>query len=134
MRVAVCIDDFGGMIFNGRRQSRDRALTADLLREVGEGKLRIFPFSAELFEANTVTVSADFLSEAGEDELCFLENEPLSPHLDRVGELILYRWNRRYPRDLLLDVDPLAAGLRLAEQTELRGYSHETITKERYTR
>ena len=134
MRVAVCIDDFGGMTFNGRRQSRDRELTADLMREAGEGKLRISPFSADLFEADTVAVSEDFLAEAAEAELCFLEDQPLSPYLDRVDELILYRWNRRYPRDLLFDVDPAAAGLRLVEQTEFRGYSHEKITKERYTR
>ena len=134
MRVAVCIDDFGGMTFNGRRQSRDRELTADLVREAGEGKLRISPFSADLFEADAVAVSADFLAEAAEAELCFLEDQPLLPHLDRVDELILYRWNRRYPRDLLFDVDPVAAGLRLVEQTEFRGYSHEKITKERYTR
>lgn len=134
MRVAVCIDDFGGMMFNRRRQSRDRELTADLVREAGEGKLRISPFSTELFPADAVTVSADLLVEATEDELCFLEDRALSPHLDRVKELILYRWNRRYPRDLLLDVDPLEAGLRLVEQTEFQGYSHEKITKERYVR
>ena len=134
MRVAVCIDDFGGMMFNRRRQSRDRVLTADLLAEAGDGKLRIAPFSTELFPADAVTVSADLLVEATEDELCFLEDRALLPYLDRVKELILYRWNRRYPRDLLLDVDPLEAGLRLVEQTEFQGYSHEKITKERYVR
>ena len=31
MILAFCIDDQGGLAFNHRRQSRDRALVADLL-------------------------------------------------------------------------------------------------------
>lgn len=134
MRVALCVDDLGGMLFNGRRQSRDRVLIADLLREAAPARLLISPFSADLFGADAVTASADFLQTAGAGELCFVENVPLAPHADRIDELILYRWNRRYPRDLTLDLDPLAAGLRLVEQTALAGYSHENITKERYVR
>ena len=134
MRVALCVDDLGGMLFNGRRQSRDRGLIADLLREAAPARLLISPFSADLFGADAVTVSEDFLQTAGAGELCVLENAPRAPHADRIDELILYRWNRRYPRDLTLDLDPLAAGLRLVEKTELAGYSHESITKERYVR
>ena len=35
MILAFCIDDQGGLVFNHRRQSRDRALVADLLAEAG---------------------------------------------------------------------------------------------------
>ena len=132
MRVAVCIDDLGGMIFNFRRQSRDRVQLADLAAEAGEGRLLISPFSADILPA--AVCDPDFLQNAAPCDLCFVENEPLAPHLCRIDELILYRWNRRYPRDACLDIDPAAAGLRLSERTELRGYSHEMITKERYVR
>ena len=134
MRVAVCVDDFGGMLFNGRRQSRDRELVAHLLRIAPPGRLLISPFSADLFPAEAVTLAEDFLERAEKDDLCFAEDAPLLPHLSRIDELILYRWNRRYPRDVLLDVDPAAQGLRLLSRIELAGYSHETITEERYVR
>lgn len=134
MRVALCVDDLGGMLFNGRRQSRDRELKADLLREAAPARLLISPFSADLFSEGEVTVSPDFLKTAGEGALCFVEDAPLAKHAARIDELILYRWNRRYPRDLTLDLDPAAAGLRLVEVTEFAGYSHEKITKERYVR
>ncbi|MBQ8173922.1 MAG: hypothetical protein IJ009_00805 [Clostridia bacterium] len=134
MRVAVCVDDLGGMIFNHRRQSRDRVLVADLLTEAGKGRLLISPFSADLLGEGGATVTPQFLSAAEKGDLCFVESEPLAPHLDRIDELIVYRWNCRYPRDLCLDVEPLAAGLRLSERTEFAGYSHKIITKERYIR
>ena len=37
MILVICVDDKGGMAFNGRRQSMDRLLRADLLQTVGEG-------------------------------------------------------------------------------------------------
>ena len=40
MILAFCIDDQGGLAFNHRRQSRDRALVADLScwRQPGRGR------------------------------------------------------------------------------------------------
>ena len=35
MILAFCMDDQGGLAFNHRRQSRDRALVADLLAAAG---------------------------------------------------------------------------------------------------
>lgn len=134
MRVAVCIDDLGGMTFNRRRQSRDRVLLADLLAEVKEGRLLISPFSEDLFADKEATATRLFLGIARREDLCFAEDAALAPYLSRIDELILYRWNCRYPRDRVLDIDPLAAGMRLAETVELAGHSHEKITKERYVR
>ena len=36
MILMACVDGRNGMAFNCRRQSRDRAVRADLLAEVGE--------------------------------------------------------------------------------------------------
>lgn len=38
MILAFCMDDQGGLAFNHRRQSRDRALVADLLAAAGRGR------------------------------------------------------------------------------------------------
>ena len=44
MRVIVCLDDRNGMLFNRRRQSRDRRVVEDILRELGEKRLLVNGF------------------------------------------------------------------------------------------
>lgn len=129
MRVALCIDDYGGMLFNNRRQSRDRVLLADLLREA-DGRLRIHPFSEKLIP--DAASSEDYLTAAGDADLCFVEKDSLAAFASAIDEVILYRWNRHYPADTYFDLDLTA--FRLVEATEFVGSSHEKITKERYKR
>ena len=112
MTAIVCVDEAWGMAFHGRRQSRDRAVCARILEDAAE----------------------DFLAQAGPGELCFVEEPPLLPWLDRLEGLVLYRWNRRYPADAWLDVRPGPPGWTLARREEFSGHSHERITKEVYTR
>lgn len=130
----LCIDDAGGVLFNRRRLSQDRALRADVLREAAGRRLWMSAYTRRQFsggaEEENLTVDEDFLTRAGEGELCFVEGQPLSPHLQRMEGLILYRWNRRYPADTYLDIDLTA--LRLQSREEFPGHSHETITKEVY--
>ena len=59
MILAFCIDDQGGLAFNHRRQSRDRALVADLLAAAGGRPVFCLPYSAGLFDPGTVTVTDD---------------------------------------------------------------------------
>jgi len=134
MRVALCIDDKNGMLFNHRRQSRDRVLIADLLASVGEGRLYITPFSQKLLEPYGVelTVSENMLCEAEKDDLCFVEDLPLSGVAHKIDELIIYRWNRVYPADVYFDVDIEKESFRLTETVDFEGSSHEKITKETY--
>ena len=51
MKIIVCLDDFGGMLFNFRRQSRDRVLIADVMADIADKKIYILEFSKLLFEA-----------------------------------------------------------------------------------
>lgn len=134
MIAAVCIGDGGGMLFNRRRVSRDRAQQEDLLALCGEGRLWLAPCSAALFgwAAERVAVDDAFLEKAGPGEVCFVEDRPLSPLADRLEAVLLYRWNRAYPADVRLDLD--LSGFRLAERTEFPGTSHEKITRELYRR
>ena len=48
MNLIVCLDDRNGMMFNGRRQSRDRADIEDILRDCA-GRLCIEGYSEPLF-------------------------------------------------------------------------------------
>ena len=130
MTLVVCLDDQQGMMFNRRRQSRDRILIAELLAHVGERRLIISPYSAPLFPADApnLTVANDPCAAADRDSFAFVEDtDPLS-HWDEVTELLIYRWNRIYPADRKFQGD--LSGFRLTETTEFAGSSHDTITKE----
>jgi len=129
MIVAVCVDERNGMLFNGRRVSRDRAQQEDLLALCG-GRLWAAPFSASLLDwaAERVTVDPDYLQKAGPGEVCFVEAEDLSAVADRIEGMIVYRWNRVYPADRRLDL----SDFQLTGRTEFPGTSHETITRETY--
>ncbi len=130
MKLIVCLDDAGGMMFNRRRQSRDRVLIADMIRHVGDVPLRISPYSAPLFgeDAPTLCVAPNPLEGAGKDDYCFVEDAPLPQNLDGVNELIIYRWNRLYPSDVRFSCDTSA--FFLAESLDFVGSSHDKITKE----
>ena len=136
MILAVCVDDKNGMAFNGRRQSMDRLLRADLLAAAGEGPLWVSPYTAKQFDPAPPGLRAaeDFLLRAGPGELCFAEFPPLIQVLDRVEGILLYRWNRTYPADQYLDFVPAAAGFRLVSAADFSGSSHKTLTKEVYTK
>ena len=135
MTVFVCVDDENGMLFNRRRQSRDRVLIEDVLRTAGGAPLWVSPYSAPLFaEADPAVHTAEQpLEAAGAEEACFVEVPPLAPWLARIQTLIVYRWNRLYPSDRRLDIDP-AQGFSLRETSEFAGSSHEKITKEVWSR
>lgn len=130
MNVIVTLDNRGGMCFNRRRQSRDRVLNERILALAG-GRLLVSSFSARLFEGQSgVLVSDSFLSDAGEEDFCFVENEHLSAYADRIRKLIVYRWNRDYPGDFFLDLDLSAR--KLISSSEFAGSSHPVITEEIY--
>ena len=133
MEVIVCLDDRNGMRFHGRRQSRDRRVVEDLLGRLEGNRLWIAPCSADLFAGREqeVQVSEQFLAQAGEQDVCLVEDRLLAEEEERIGTLVVYRWNRRYPADLRLDLR-LGERWKLCGQEEFPGHSHETITREVY--
>ena len=130
--IAVCVDGRNGMLFNGRRQSQDMAQREDLLEFCGERRLWLSPYSAPLFPAERVQAAEDFLDQAEEGEICFVEDRPLAEEADRIEAAVLYHWNRAYPADVHLDLDLTA--FELTERSEFAGNSHEKITREIYRR
>lgn len=134
MRIAVCIDDRGGMLFNRRRQSQDRLLRQDLLSEAAGGPLWMSPYSLEQFSdpPEYIRPAENFPRRAGPGELCFFEDLDPAPWLAEAEEVVLYHWNRTYPSDRRFPL-PLT-GWTLARREEFPGSSHEKITKEVYRR
>lgn len=106
MNLILCLDNRNGMSFNGRKQSRDRMVDADveiLSKEKPDQYLRI-----------------DFWKDMPEDKI------------KEIEEILVYRWDKKYPADEFCPID--FSKWELVEQKELEGYSHEKITRERYKR
>ena len=134
MKLIVCLSDDNGMMFNHRRQSRDRVLIADMLQHVGTAPLWVTPYSAPLFpeDCASLQVVPDPAKVAGENDYCFVEDAPLPQGLENVNELLIYRWNRLYPSDVFFTCDTSA--FCLAKSDEFVGSSHDNITKEIWTK
>ena len=129
MKIIVCLDDGGGMLFNNRRQSRDRVVCEDIINNLEGKKLFVLPFSESLFEnfKEMVSVCEEFDQK---DQVFFVENQSVS-RFD-ADEVIVYKWNRVYPADFYCDID--FSEYILSSETQIKGYSHEKITKQVYSR
>jgi hypothetical protein len=132
MHIFVCIDNNNGMLFNNRRQSRDRILIEKVKEITGSSWLWIRDFSRTLFP-DDVIVDNDMLTKAGEEDYCFVEDVPLNPYTDKIDEIYVFRWNRDYPSDTFFDNDMLK-NFSLKSTEDFKGSSHEKITLERWVK
>ena len=132
MRLIVCIDDKGGMAFNHRRQSRDRVVTKKIEGLAREDILRTSLYYAKLFPPDVIESSEDYLSQAAEDDFCFVELENVTPYEHQIKEITVFRWNRLYPADLYFQID--LTQWKLVHTEDFPGNSHEKITMEVYRR
>ena len=133
MILAVCVDDKLGMLFNERRQSKDSELRKDLL-SLTDKTVWVNEYTAKQFtedEQMWLSIREDFLDDIGEDDLCLVENLPLSDYEKKVTKLILYRWNRIYPSDVRFPFD--LTNWELESEYEFTGSSHDKITRCIYT-
>ena len=136
MTIILCLDDSGAMTFMNRRQSRDKAVAADIAASA-RGRLIIAPYSEKLFTA----AGAEFLAvpdpfeEARGDDCVFIERG-LDPARDlpAADRLVVYFWNRDYPHDPAPPLVPEEFGFRPAAELDFPGKSHEIITKRVYVR
>ena len=135
MILIVCVDEKNGMIFNNRRQSRDRILIAHILEQTKNKKLWITNFSQDIFnmsDANNLIIDDQFVEKIGKEEYCFVENIDVKTLIDKVDKIILYNWNRNYPADKYFDVN--IDDWVVDSEEEFSGSSHEKITQKIYIR
>lgn len=135
MVIIVCLDENGGMLFNGRRQSRDKAV-AERIRGICKGKrLWMNSYSYRLYgdlEGVETIEEEHFLIKAGNGEMCLVEEELRKPVEDKIEEIIVFWWNRKYPADMRFNLEP--AKWEKVSALEFPGVSHEKIIEEVYKR
>lgn len=161
MILIACVEDAMGMMFHERRVSRDKAVCEDILRTSRDGILYMEEYSRRLFqefdapnisltegspaldsrafqqEKDGVRGAAGPLdakqAESGKTmtQYFFAERPGAVCEAD-ISEMILYRWNRRYPADQYFPID--LDGWELLHSEEFAGTSHDKITKESWRR
>lgn len=137
MILIACIDDGGGMMFNGRRQSRDSVLTKHIIGITAGKKLWMDKYSEKIFapeKPKNLFTCADPLAEAGKGDYCFTEDIQPGAYEDRIEMIMLYKWNRAYPSDLLFDIPLEEHGWKISTTRDFVGTSHDKITEEVYMR
>ena len=131
MNLIICLDNNGGYSFAGRRQSQDKIQAEKMLELVADGKLFVNEYTAKLFKElpQNLIVCTDPISQAKEDDYCFIENISLQNIV--ANKIIIYRWNRAYPSDKKFPQE-LLNGKKLVSTCDFMGNSHEKITQEVY--
>ena len=126
MKLIVCVSNNNGMMFNQRRQSRDKELIRKIL-EITDGKLVIHPYSKTLFQEN-VEVKDNPLDM--NDKYVFIEDPSLIKDDMEFDEIIICKWNRDYPADQYFVYDMMQYNLISIET--IVGNSHDEIQIEKY--
>ena len=134
MKIAVCIDEKNGMLFAKRRQSMDRILRENFLTLTGGAVVWMSPYTAGQFAdtPDRIRADAEYLEKAQENDWCFVEDGDLEACADKITQIVLYRWNRRYPADTWFPIELFAHKWTLVAQRDFPGSSHEQITEEVY--
>ena len=108
MILITVVDDRMGMCFNRRRLSRDRVLSDKILALTNEKVLWMSSYSEKLFDSvkhSQINIDDDCLREAAAGEYCFVETEDPATAKDWIEQIILFKWNRRYPADVFFSID-----------------------------
>ena len=137
MNIIVCLDDKNGMMFNKRRQSQDKVLRADIKELVKNQDLFMNEYSYKLYkdiDNGNIKVSENFLEQCTENDFCLVEDKLLNNYINKINNIIIYKWNRIYPSDLYFDINLTSNSWELLETKEFEGSSHEKITRIIYRR
>ena len=142
MKVIMCLDNNNGMMFNNRRTSRDREVIKDIVYNYKNEKISISVYSKELFEDylkdnglesledNNIIVDDDYISKINDNDYCFIEEMSIIDYNIKLEQIVVYRWDRIYPADTYCQID--FDDYVLKGKEEIKGYSHEKISKEIY--
>lgn len=129
MTLFLTVDNDFGVAFNRRRQSRDSAVVGDIASSAC-GDIITTAYSAKLFGDMPQVLVTDDIFQPKADGFVFCECADAAEHFDIFDTIVLYKWNRDYPHDVILSKTPVQCGFALESTAEFVGTSHDNITKE----
>ncbi len=130
MNIIVCVEDNNGMMFNKRRVSQDIEVRNDIYKNLNEKTLIMNSYSFKMFEKDGSNANIKVDENLPIDDnmnFQFIENVKLSKFEQKIDNLVVYYWNRKYPNDFKFDID--ISKWKLVSEVEFVGKSHEKITK-----
>lgn len=131
MTLVVCIDRNGTVLFNNRRVSSDKVVIEDILSMLGrDEELIILPYSVQLFPADKTRVVPTLTEAKVEEGIFFAECVGLAQLQDWVDKVVIYDWNRVYPKGDSFDFN--LDDFHLVGEVDLVGKSHEKISRRVY--
>lgn len=125
--LIVCISNNNGMMFNNRRQSRDRLLLEKLCTDCQNERIIIHEYSKKLFKGLPVEVATEVCVD---NATSFVEDPDLIPCEAIFDKIIVVRWNRDYPADKFFNVD--MSVYECVSREDFVGKSHDEILIETY--
>lgn len=135
--IIAFVDKEGGMMFNHRRQSKDSVALQKIIDMTAGSVLWVNEYTASLFgqfDVPQLKADAGFLSKAEPGEFCLVEEADILPFSCFIEKIILFHWNRDYPRDKKFPLDVHSGKWHCTSQEDFTGSSHEKITMEVYER
>jgi len=133
--LIACVDDNYGLLFNGRRVSKDETVIKKLLETIGDNKLWVSQYTSSLFQkedCKSILIDDALFKKAAENDYCFIEGAVPDEIKNQVKKLILFKWNREYPSDTKFEMD--LSSYKIDQACEFVGKSHKKITMEVYSR
>ena len=133
--LIACVDHKYGLLFNGRRVSKDETVIKKLLETIGDNKLWMSQYTSSLFQeedSKVVLIDDEFLTKASKNDYCFIEDAVPDEIKNKAEKLILFKWNREYPSDTKLEMD--LSSYKIDQACEFEGKSHKKITMEVYSK
>lgn len=124
VKIIVCIDPRMGYFFNNRRQTKDKIIRKHLLETYGP--LYISEYSSDMFKEDG---DYKIVSSLDNDGWNLIEDMEIP---DRVDEILLVRWNKRYPADRYLTID--LSQYQMIDRYMMNGNSHEDVVVEHYAK
>ena len=129
MKLIFCLEKDKGMMFFGKRHSKDRELRKKLIEMTKGHKLWMSNYSAKQFAGySSIIADNEYIAKAEPDDYCFVEDKEYS--IDGVSEIVLCYWNRKYPADKFFEIDLKMEGFKKVSTEDIKGSSHEKITIE----
>lgn len=133
--LALCIDSRGGMMFNSRRQTRDKEVIEDLVALFRKGAIYIQQYSARLFEEYENIISCtDPVADCADGALCFVEDARILNDLSSFDTVVLYNWSIPYPADVYFSFDLESLGFKRISKDKLTTDIHTKVTREVFKR